>query len=385
MNVLHICNGFTTSKLYEELIARLDMFGVKQTVIAPTFVAYKRSDTLGENICLHLIERNHSLFSRFRFSKKIRKLTSYIEKLGVSGFELTHAHTLFSDGGVAFNLYCHYGIPYIVAVRNSDINFFFKYFIHKRKYAYNILLNAGLIICISPTYIRRLEELLPHDIFKIIENKIVVLPNGVNNEWINSSPSVIKHIHKPIRLIYCGSIEKNKNVHSIIKASEVLNNEGLQNEVHIIGKRAGQNDRYLVKIEKMLRLTSGQIHERMNREELLNIYAKADIFVMPSFTETFGLVYAEALSQKLPVIYTKNEGFDGFFVDGEVGKSVTANSLNDIVDGIIYVIQNYDKIERKIEDLNFDIFNWDVISKQYLAHYHSVLADKSVGSKAPVS
>ena len=29
---------------------------------------------------------------------------------------------------------------------------------------------------------------------------------------------------------------------------------------------------------------------------------------MPSKHETFGLVYAEAMTQGLPVIYTKNEG-----------------------------------------------------------------------------
>lgn len=32
---------------------------------------------------------------------------------------------------------------------------------------------------------------------------------------------------------------------------------------------------------------------------------------MPSFKETFGLVYAEALSRFIEVIYTKGQGFDG--------------------------------------------------------------------------
>lgn len=40
---------------------------------------------------------------------------------------------------------------------------------------------------------------------------------------------------------------------------------------------------------------------------------------MPSHKETFGLVYAEAMSQGLPIIYTKNQGFDGQFPDGYVG------------------------------------------------------------------
>lgn len=378
MNILHICNGFTTSKLYEELISRLDKYGVKQTIIAPTFVAYKGPDTLGENICLHIIERKQSLLKRFCFSAKIRNLTSYIEELGVSDFDLSHAHTLFSDGGVAHNIYLRYGIPYIVAVRNSDINFFFKYFVHKRKYAYDILLDAKLIICISPIYVHRLKKILPKKVFQDIENRIVVLPNGINQEWIDSVPLEVKKIHNPIRLVYCGSIEKNKNIHSIIRASQELNKEGIRNEVYIIGKRAGQNDRYLKQIEDRLNHTRGKIHERMNRKELIDIYAQADIFVMPSFTETFGLVYAEALSQKLPVIYTKNEGFDGFFTDGKIGKSVLANNLKDIVGGIKFIIHNYDIIERNIEDIEYGIFNWDKISNQYLTHYQEILASEFV-------
>jgi len=43
---------------------------------------------------------------------------------------------------------------------------------------------------------------------------------------------------------------------------------------------------------------------------------------MPSITETFGLVYAEALSQGLPVLYTRGQGFDRQFEEGEVGYAV---------------------------------------------------------------
>ena len=38
------------------------------------------------------------------------------------------------------------------------------------------------------------------------------------------------------------------------------------------------------------------------------IYRENDIYVMPSIIETFGLVYAEAMSQGLPVIYTRGQG-----------------------------------------------------------------------------
>ena len=40
-------------------------------------------------------------------------------------------------------------------------------------------------------------------------------------------------------------------------------------------------------------------------------------FCLPSHAETFGLVYVEAMSQGLPIIY-EGQGFDKQFQDGEV-------------------------------------------------------------------
>jgi glycosyltransferase involved in cell wall biosynthesis len=60
----------------------------------------------------------------------------------------------------------------------------------------------------------------------------------------------------------------------------------------------------------------------MPKEKLLNNYRNSDIFIMPSYNETFGLVYIEAMSQGLPIIYTQNEGVDGYFKEGSVGYSV---------------------------------------------------------------
>ena len=39
---------------------------------------------------------------------------------------------------------------------------------------------------------------------------------------------------------------------------------------------------------------------------------------MPSKYETFGLVYPEAMSRGIPIVYTKNQGFDKYFEDGEI-------------------------------------------------------------------
>jgi glycosyltransferase involved in cell wall biosynthesis len=108
------------------------------------------------------------------------------------------------------------------------------------------------------------------------------------------------------------------------------------------------------------------------KEELIEIYRDNDIFVMPSITETFGLVYPEAMSQGLPVIYTKGQGFDGQLEDGEVGYSVNCFDAIQIAEKIEQIINNYNIISRNAIQ-HSSKFRWSLISHQYEEIYSDCL------------
>ena len=93
---------------------------------------------------------------------------------------------------------------------------------------------------------------------------------------------------------------------------------------------------------------------------------------MPSFTETFGLVYAEAMSQRLPVIYSKEQGFDNQFLEGEVGYHANARSARDVADAIEKVIANYSKISEATIG-HVEKFRWKEIVKQYDEVYKNII------------
>ncbi len=71
------------------------------------------------------------------------------------------------------------------------------------------------------------------------------------------------------------------------------------------------------------------------KEKLLEIYRQCDVLVVPSFRESFGLIYVEALTQGLPVVYTKGQGFDGNFEDGHIGYSIQPESPESIAEAIL--------------------------------------------------
>ena len=93
---------------------------------------------------------------------------------------------------------------------------------------------------------------------------------------------------------------------------------------------------------------------------------------MPSFTETFGLVYAEAMSQALPVIYTKNQGFDAQFNEGTVGFHVDPHNKDEIVEKIIKIIDNYDAISNNCVK-SVDKFDWRGITNRYTKIYEEII------------
>ncbi len=91
---------------------------------------------------------------------------------------------------------------------------------------------------------------------------------------------------------------------------------------------------------------------------------------MPSIHETFGLVYAEAMSQGLPVIYSKSQGFDGQFEDGTVGHVVNSLDHNDIAEKIIKIFYDYETKSKNCIEL-FHKFDWKTIACEYLSLYEN--------------
>ena len=92
---------------------------------------------------------------------------------------------------------------------------------------------------------------------------------------------------------------------------------------------------------------------------------------MPSFTESFGLVYLEALSQGVPVIYSINEGFDKSFENGVIGSSSDPHNPDSIATAIEKVLNDYRQIQRNcIESVNR--FDWEIIAEDYLRIYNEI-------------
>ncbi|UFH32252.1 glycosyltransferase family 4 protein [Chryseobacterium sp. C-71] len=372
--ILHITNDYSGSTVYKNLIRELDYVSIEQIVYNPV----RESSRIGKNKIDLINDKSQIIYShilskyadRILYQKKVKKIVKDIEtKVDLSKITFIHAHTWYSDGGVAYELHKKYKIPFIVAVRNTDLNLFLKYFLHERSYGREILLAADKIITISAVYKNRMsddERLAP--IILEIKNKITVIPNGLDPYWIDSKVSVRKQIENKdvIQLLYIGKFDKGKNVINLVNAVKNLNKNSTNNfALTLIGGKGNDEKRVLSAIKDQSCFNYvGRVDDLT---QLKRYFQKSDIFTMPSKAETFGLVYMEALLQGLPILYTKNEGIDGLYED-LIGEKVENTSVREIENKIQLLLSNYNHYNFSIEKFSKN-HDWKRIAEVYRQLY----------------
>ena len=374
MNILHINSNYLTSKLHENLIDRVESDEIHNTIFMPIKEEIKDR---------FLYESKHEVHSpvtfnnrdKFIFTYKQNKIYKKLKQtLDVSKYDLIHAHTLFTDGNIAYRLNNEFGIPYVVTVRGyTDLDEYFKKRINLRDKGRVILEQASIVNFLSEYNKKELLNKYIHNpiLKKNIVDKSTVIPNGIDDIYFEKEGKP-KKINKqePIKFIQVSKVMKIKNhlgsLHGIQKFSTC---SGRDSKYDFVGEIFQQS--YFDKIKKT-DFGISTYHEPVNPELLIEYYRKSDIFIMPSFSETFGLVYPEAMSQGLPIIYTKGQGFDGQFEEGYVGYGVDPYNPEDIANKISLIIKNYDQISSNTLKA-YKKFNWDNLALDYIQIYKNIL------------
>lgn len=367
LKVLHINCNYIGTTLHQKMIEHLEENNISNEVFVPTYDKEKSVIKVRSNV---VVSECFKKDDRVFFLNKSRKIyNSLTEKMDIEKFDLIHAYTLFTDGNVAREIKRKFGIPYVVAVRNTDVNFFFKYMLNLRGRGMQILADASAVFFLSDAYKNQvLDKYIPHNMRESIRKKTHVIPNGIDDFWLKNCWKDEKRIiHTPIKLIYAGRIDRNKNIETIQKTVQKLNELGQKATLTVVGK---VDDEKIYK--KIARDCNTKVLDPVEKEKLINLYRNNDIFIMPSFHETFGLVYAEAMSQGLPVLYTKGQGFDDQFSEGVVGFSVNPHNILDIVNKTKKIITNYLEISNRCSRLVVK-FSWNNIAREYVEIYENII------------
>lgn len=373
MKILHIASDFSNTKVHSNLVRELDNLGVSQVVFNP--IRTIRKDTVGKNefpaqhtqfVYAIVVKPYHHYMYHVKQLCLFRELQKRVD---VTDINLTHAATLMTDGGVAYKLYKKYHIPYVVSLRNTDINGFLDKMPHTWHDARKILLSAKRIFFISQGLKEKFENhKVVKPILSQIEDKFVLMPNGIDDYFISN---IRKDQRTGHGIIYIGDFSNNKNVLRLGKAVLQLRDEKGLEDVKLTlvggGRNEDQSVENLINSNPNVFNYVGKVYDKAKLCELLRANR---VFAMPSINETFGLVYLEALSQNLPVLYTKGQGIDGLF-DDTIGIGVNPLSIPEIKEALKDMLLNRDKYSNNCID--FDAFKWATIAEKYCEHYRELL------------
>lgn len=319
-----------------------------------------------------IISKSYNNLERFLYFLKHKRVYDDLKKNNLD-FELSHAHSLFSNGYIAYKLKKDYSIPYIVTSRRSDLFIFTKYKPYLIPLAAKILNEAEKCIYLSESAVDKAEEVFGRRVLNLRDKK-VVLPNGIENVFLENIfyREKSKDLNESTILIMAGKLDdKNKNLKTLIEVLSILRDKDKSFKLLLVGRLEDPL------LKEMVDKNPNIIYKENTRDykKMISYYRMADIYVMPSFTETFGLVYAEALSQGLPVIYTKNQGFDKQFPDGHVGFAIDPNSAYDICEKILKVKGSYYEISKRAS-VGAQRYNWDRIAGEYEKIYKEIILRK---------
>ena len=110
----------------------------------------------------------------------------------------------------------------------------------------------------------------------------------------------------------------------------------------------------------------------LNQTELSELYTLSDVFVLPSNSETWGLVVNEAMNFNLPVILSDSVGCSDELVTPENGFIVEPHDIDDLTEKMHYLATHRDEA-KQMGEKSADIvssFNYKVCVNQLLQSLH---------------
>ena len=362
--ILHICCNLAGSTVFPQMFEALKDEGLEQIV----FVPEKRRKDLGKNepegVETHsalTVKKSDALF----FSRKAKRSVPAIENgIDLSRVKLIHAHTLFTDGSIALALHEKYNIPSVVTLRYSDIEAIWKYEPHLHGMARRILRAARNVVFLSSAARDKvLKKWLSGRERELIAPKTAIIPNGIREDWLDGAAR--ENCESPLRVGFAGRMTKRKRPLDALAAVHLAAQEGMPCVLRAVGEGKLMND-----LIAGLHEGDSYLGVAHDMDAMKRFYSGIDVLLVPSSAETFGLVYLEAMSQGVPVLYTRGQGFDGQFEEGEVGFSVVCGNVKQQAQMIREAAVDYAQRSARCVDRAKD-YAWPVVAKKWMEIYET--------------
>ena len=209
--------------------------------------------------------------------------------------------------------------------------------------------HSDFIVCVSEYEKKLIEKTFD------IHNRMAIIPNGLTLSEFDRFKDFKKDRNREQKiLLYVGRLEEYKGIQYILRAMP----EMPEVELRIVGK--GIYSEKLLDLSESLKIDQRiKWYTDLTRPELLKMYADADVFLMLSTREAFGISVAEALTAGTPCVVVKGSALEEF-VDDKVCLGIDQPiNISDIVTSVRSLYSQEERYEGKLLD-------WDDVVNQLL-------------------
>ncbi|MDD4239449.1 MAG: glycosyltransferase family 4 protein, partial [Desulfotomaculaceae bacterium] len=229
------------------------------------------------------------------------------------GFGLIHAHTAYPDGYAAMLFSRMYQIPFIVTIHGRDLQDTVQRNAACAKAVLEVLRSAAAVINVS----HKLSGLCRSYVGE--SSKITVVGNGIEPSDLFTGPSPLQKTYGGQKIILSvGSLRKTKGHDLTLHALKALMPEFGNIRLLLIG--GGEERKNLQALAKELEIADFvEFIPPQPHHKVMEYMSISDLFVLPSWSEGFGIVYLEAMAHGKPVIGVKGEGIEDFVASGVNG------------------------------------------------------------------
>jgi glycosyltransferase involved in cell wall biosynthesis len=238
---------------------------------------------------------------------------------------------------------------------------------------------AWKVICCSDYMVHHVQWA-----FGLPTDKLVMIPNGVKAEVYTKNDKDLAQFRNKYALpqekivLFVGRMVYEKGVHVLVNAAPKVLEKA--NAKFIIVGNGYMKDQLSTIVNN-----TGLAHKVMftgfvDDETLRKLQKCADVSVVPSLFEPFGIVALEAMAAKSPVVVSDTGGLSEIVnhdVDGV--KAYTGNpdslawGINRVLTDEVYANTLRTNAYRKIQEK----YNWDKIAQQTLTMYENILNEYS--------
>ncbi len=233
---------------------------------------------------------------------------------------------------------------------------------------------------IAPT--EREKEYLIH-YYDASPKAITVIPCGVNLELFRSVEKEIARNYLGLDgkgiILFVGRIVPLKGIDKLLMAMPYLEN-GQRLKLLVIGGDEDCQD----EMKRLKSLAQSlQIHDSVSflglvkHEELPYFYSAADLCVLPSYYESFGLVALESLACGTPVVVTKVGGLESVIRQGDTGYVVLDNTPFRLANKMARLLSMSNKEAISSIRASVTKFSWSKIAEAIVNEYRAVLSSYS--------